>query len=216
MQTPRRTYATELSDDELLLLDFLFDKSLSFHHLRRDDYSLHMNCQYSHGLTDQELKGTLESLVDRGLVRSRIGKVWQEISGTHNDSCIYSMSETGGRQWELERLADWDRFVVSSRPALPANIRGMIRIVCRSEQVGRLCLGAMFASGLVSPIDRICVRTVWNARLLPWKTFDRVVTVRCKTSNGIFSQQDPVHWDVYNASRCWWRDVSELDSLTVG
>lgn len=216
MQTPRRTYATELSDDELLLLDFLFDISLSSHRLRRADYSLHMNCQYSHGLTDQELKPTVQSLVDRGLVRSRIRKVWQKTSGRHNDSCIYSMSETGGRQWELERLADWDRFVVSSRPGLPTNIRGMIRIVCRSEQVGRLCLGAMFASGLVSPIDRIRVRTAWNARLLPWKTFERVVTVRCKTSDGTFIQHAPVHWDVYKISRCWWQDISKLDSLTVG
>jgi hypothetical protein len=55
MQNPNRTNVTELTSDELLLFDFLFDKTLAFHHLRMVDYSFHMNCPYSHGLDDQAL-----------------------------------------------------------------------------------------------------------------------------------------------------------------
>ena len=71
---PKRTNATNLSDDELLLFDFFFDKSLSFHHLRIEDYSFHMNCLYSHGLSDADLELTLASLVCRGLVNCKVGK----------------------------------------------------------------------------------------------------------------------------------------------
>jgi hypothetical protein len=213
MKTPKRTCSTGLTGDELLLFDFLFDKSLSFQHLRMENYSLHMNCQYSHGLSDDELKITLNSLIDRGLLRSRIGKVLRKGARAYEDGNLYTITEAGGRLWELERLADWDRFVVSTERALSASLRGVIRIVCRSELVGRLCLGAMFASGSVSPIGPIRARTVWDAKLLPWKVFERVVSVRCQIDARTHGQPMTVHWDVYHASRCWWRDVSELDSL---
>ena len=60
---PKRTHATSLSDSQLLLFDFLFDTSLSFHHMRAEAYSLYMNCSYSHGLDDAELESTLNKLI---------------------------------------------------------------------------------------------------------------------------------------------------------
>jgi len=58
MGLPRRTNRTGLSDPELLILDFLFDKGgASFGMLASDEYSyaFHMNCDYDHGLTDDQL-----------------------------------------------------------------------------------------------------------------------------------------------------------------
>jgi hypothetical protein len=214
MQTPpSRTNATDLSDDELLLFDFLFDMRLAFHHLRIEDYSFHMNCLYSHSLDDSDLELTLASLVSRGFLRCHVGKVWRVETRDYVDGKIYSMTESGGHLWELERLPDWDRYLATRQWMLGTSNRGMMRIVCPNEEVGRLCMGAMFAAGLIAPIGRIRVRNIWNARLLPWKTFGKVKSIRCKTSDNIHDAMFPILWDVYNAKRCWWRDIAELDSL---
>lgn len=116
MQTlPRRTNATNLSDDELLLFDFLFDQSLSFHHLRIEDYSFHMNCLYSHSLTDADLELTLASLVARGFLNCRVGKIWRMETRNYVDGKIYTMTDSGGHLWELARRPDWDRYVATCR-----------------------------------------------------------------------------------------------------
>lgn len=212
---PKRTNVTGLSDDELLLFDFLFDKSLAFHHLRMEDYSFHMNCRYSHSLNDADLERALSSLVMRGLLKCRDGKIWRISTSDYVDGKIYSITDSGGRLWELERLPDWDRFVVACQWKLGTDNRGMIRIVCPSEEIGRLCLGGMFAAGLIAPIGRIKVRNIWNAKLLPWKTFGKVTSIRCKTIDNVNDSVFPLLWDVYNVHRCWWQDIAELDSLEI-
>jgi hypothetical protein len=212
---PKRTNATILSDAELLLFDFLFDQSLSCHHLRGENYSFHMNCLYSHGLDDAGLALTLTSLVDRGLLHCKLGEIWRVETRDYAAGSIYTMTENGGVLWEVERCPDWNRFLVTSKWELGNNCRGMMRIVSPSEDIGRLCMGAMFAAGLISPLGRIRVRTIWDANLLPWKTFGRVNSIRCKINDNVNDAMFPSRWDVYNMSRCWWRDIAELDSLAV-
>ncbi len=213
MQPPKRSNATNLSDADLLLFDFLFDTSPSFRHLRIDDYSFHMNCRYSHGLSDPNLERTMASLIERGFVSSRIGKIWRLDLQEFEDGDIYTLTELGGSLWELERLPDCDKFLTTDQWERGTNCRGMMRIVCRSEEIGRRCLGSMFAAGLLSPMGRIRVRHLQSASLLPWKTFENVVSIRCKTNGNVHDGYIPVHWNVYNANRCWWRDIAELDSL---
>lgn len=213
MEIPKRTNATQLSDDELLLFDFLFDKTLSFHHLRIADYSFHMNCSYSHHLNDGELLFTLESLVDRGLLHRKFGQIWDVGANTCSEGFRYTLTENGGKLWELERQPVWDRYVETSHWELGANCRGMMRVVCKDESTALICLGMMFAAGLVSPVGRIRIRDIWNARLLPWKSFGRVKSVRCKTNDSVYDERILKDWDVYNQCRTWWRTVHELDTL---
>ena len=210
---PRRTNATDLSDDELLLFDLLFDKSAHFDQMRTEVYSLHMNCSYSHGLNDADLEMKLASLAARRLISCKVGKIWRVDIREYVEGEIYTMTDSGGHLWELERLPDWDRYITSCQWMLGTGNRGMIRILCPTEETGRLCMGAMFAAGLIAPIGRIRVRNIWDAMLLPWKTFARVTSIRCKTNDNVNDAMFPSHWDVYNARRCWWRDIAELDSL---
>lgn len=213
MELPKRTNATELTDNELLLFDFLFDTSLAFHHMRIDDYSFHMNCRYSHSLDDERLRATLCSLVDRRLLNESIGPIFNVETRHWSHGPRYTLTVLGGSLWDRERKPDWNGFVATAHWELGLNCRGMIRIMCSDEGIGRMCLGSMFGAGLVSPIGRIRVRTIWNARLLPWKTFDRVYSIRCKTNDSIDDAPVPTDWRVYNARRTWWRDIQELDSL---
>lgn len=210
---PRRTNITELSDDELLLFDFLFDKHLCHHHLRAENYPFHMNCGYSHGLGDIDLEKSLTTLVERGLLTCKEAMTLRIEFREFRRDKTYALTEAGGRLWELERCPDWDRFLATSTWELGINCRGMIRVVCSNESIGRLCLGSMFAAGLISPVSRIRVRLLRNVRLLPWKAFPRVNSIRYKINDNTNDVMFPAHWDVYNAGRCWWRDIAELDSL---
>lgn len=213
MLTPNRTNATDLTNDELLLFDFLFDKTLAFHHLRKNDYSFHMNCLYSHGLSDGELKFLLESLVVRGLLHRKTGRIFRFETRDYVKGDLYTMTEAGGELWERERLPDWNRFLCTAHWELGINCRGMMRVVCADATIAKMCMGAMYASGLISPIGRLRLRTIWNARLLPWKTFSRVQSIRCKTNSNIRDLPSATDFDLYNKMRCWWRDIRELDSL---
>lgn len=213
MELPKRTHATDLTDNELLLCDFLFDTSLAFHHMRIGDYSLHMNCRYSHSLDDDQLRETLASLVGRRHLKEGIGPIYNVETRDWSHGPRYTLTESGGDLWDREREPDWNSFVATAHWELGLNSRGMMRIMCIDERIGRMCLGSMFGAGLVSPIGRIRVRAIRNIRLLPWKTFSRVYSIRCKTNDSIDDEPVPADWSVYNARRTWWRDIQELDSL---
>lgn len=213
MPIPNRTNVTDLTSDELLLFDFLFDKTLAFHHLRKDNYSFHMNCRYSHGLSDDELQSVLASLVVRGLLHRTTGPIFRLETQSYIDGDLYSMSEAGGELWERERLPDWNRFLCADHWELGSHCRSMVRVVCADERIARMYLGAMYASGQTSPVGRLRVRTVWNVRLLTWKTFSKVQSIRCKTNQNVHGSPSVTDWDLYNEIRCWWQDVRELDSL---
>ncbi len=72
--------------------DFLFDRTLSFDALRRDDYSFHMNCSYSHELSDEQLQTTLDSLVARGLLHQKTGPFYRIETRTYYNRALYTMT----------------------------------------------------------------------------------------------------------------------------
>ena len=88
---------------------------------------------------------------------------------------------------------------------------GSQMIYCVDESIGRRCAGAMFASGLVSPIGKLSVRRTFNKRLVPWKTFDCLFAIRFATKDSIDDSSNEVDWNTYNSSKCWWRDLVELN-----
>ncbi len=181
--------------------------------MRAEAYSIHMNCSYSHGLDDTALESTLSKLIRQELLTCKVGRIWMAEKRKCVDGKIYTLTDAGGRLWELERCPDWHRYVISSQRLLGNSSRGMIRVACVSEMVGRLCLGAMFASNLITPISRIKVRYIWNTRLQPWKTFERAAILRCQTNDHVNDTKAAVLWDVYQSKRCWWRTIAELDTL---
>lgn len=203
---PKRTGESGLSDDELLLFDMMFDFNASETQLSSSVYAQHMNCGYNHSLDDVALGHTIDSLLDRNLIH---------LIGNSVDSTdiIYSLTESGGKLWEIERQPDWQRFITTSQTMIGSNSTGSIVALCVDEQIGRQCLGAMFASGLITPTGSIRGRELSNKRLVPWKSFPSVIALRCRTSDNVNHLPKPVEWNVYNASRCWWRSIDELLSL---
>ena len=71
--TLRRSRATSLTDDEVLLFDFLSESPVHARHLHRDAYAFHMNVGWTHDLDDDALARTLRELVERGLLEIEAG-----------------------------------------------------------------------------------------------------------------------------------------------
>jgi hypothetical protein len=203
---PTRTGDSDLSDDELLVFDMLFDCNASADQLSASVYGIHMNCEYNHSLDDGELSETIASLLSRNLIRP-VGK------SANSPAIVYSLNESGGKLWELERRPAWNHYVTTSQKELGTFSAGSIVALCVDESVGRKCLGAMFASGLIKPTGSIRSRSLYDKRIVPWKSFPLVMALRCRTSDNVHHGPKPIEWDAYHSSRCWWRSIDELLTL---
>lgn len=184
----------------------LFDCNASEPQMSSSVYAEHMNCEYNHSLDDVSLRQTIDSLIDRNLLHM----IGNSVNATDT---AYSLTESGGEMWELERQPDWTRYVTTSQNIIGHNPTGSLRVLCNDEQIGRQCIGAMFASGLITPASSIRSRVLCNKRLVPWKSFPVIHALRCRTSDNVDQWPKPVEWDAYNSSRCWWRSIDELLSL---
>ncbi len=92
-EPPLRSRATDLTDDELLLCDLVFDCAAHSRSFEQEIYSFHLNCPYSHALGPDALVDRLNDLVRLGIMRklgSRYG----------NTGPRYTLSEYGGHLWK--------------------------------------------------------------------------------------------------------------------
>lgn len=197
---PKRTATTGLSDDVLLLLDFLFDKWSSIQSLQRDVFPFHHNCSYSHSLDDDELQECIKRLMREGILQARV-------AGGSRSCDVWTLTELGGHLWEKERLPDWTRFLGDSlwqddernwtlevrAPSLTL-AQDFVRTATRCNLWG----------------DQL--RTPWRQDLIDdhawiaWRTFPRVhvLTVQVQPHCG------SADWRLYNEERTWWRTMAEL------
>lgn len=69
------------------------------------------------------------------------------------------------------------------------------------ENIGRLYLAGLFASGLIVPTYRIKSRTIYKHWLTPWK---RVATAKLIRVPILGQDTNRItNWDVYESSRIW-------------
>lgn len=186
----------------------LFDCNAGIAQMSASVYAEHMNCEYNHSLDDAGLSDTIGSLLSRDLIR-RVG------NSSNSTDPIYSLTESGGNFWELERRPDWNHYVTTSQKELGTFSTGSIVALCVNESVGRKCLGAMFASGLIAPTGSIRSRSLYDKRVVPWKSFPSIYALRCRTADDVHHGPKPIEWNAYHSSRCWWRSIDELLSLRI-
>src|SRR5215216_8014232 len=67
----RRTNKTSLSNEELLILDVLFDASDTFESLLKENYASWHNLPYTHTLETSLLRELIDKLISNGLITSR-------------------------------------------------------------------------------------------------------------------------------------------------
>ncbi|NOY41488.1 MAG: hypothetical protein GXP26_06595 [Planctomycetes bacterium] len=225
---PRRTGATELTDDELLLFDFFFDKPAAAHLVRRGQYPIHMNVRYSHGLDDQQLQKTLSDLCQRQLITRESDPEY------FDGDWMYGLSPAGGALWEIERRPIWARYCeVNSKPLRPNDWNGyqLLTVLSPSLKTAQAFLEAALATGDTvakeSP-PKSRYQLIRNPRLCAyWKEFSEVHAILLKVLPDYISMDrregeefDVEQWrccvaarERLEACRTWWRGIDELDSL---
>lgn len=203
-EPPNRTGITNLTDDELILFDLLFDGYHSDSALSAGVYSDYLNVAYTHAYSDAELPDVLDCLEARQWIWKKV------IDFKGNTRTLFTLSDMGRELWELERNPDWRSYVVTSQRELGPRALGSQMIFCMDETIGRRCGGALFASGLVTPLSGMLVRKLGSRRLIPSKSFDGVFAIRFRTKDRLQTIPRNVDWKVYSDSRCWWRGIKEM------
>ncbi|MCA9166038.1 MAG: hypothetical protein KDB23_00145 [Planctomycetales bacterium] len=193
-QSPRRTFETTLTDDELLLFDVMFDGNSSFRSLRRETFETRW-MWHPHNLTDAQLQETLASLVESGLLSIE----------RHDGREYFQLTPDGGNKWEAERLPDWHRYATERYGETPSG-RSVVTIVATSPEIRndfwRIgCDVEMFAY----TNGRIKRSTITNHVLIPWKTFPSL-HVLVAVLDDWWASTD---WLALETRRTWWRVVRE-------
>ena len=113
-ELPKRSYATSLTDDELLLLDAIaLHYGIASRQMDCEDYSVCMNTRYTHRLENKDLSKTLQSMQIRQYIAAL--EVDYEDADTRwgiaKLGFRWGIREIGLRLWEVERGALWDRYI---------------------------------------------------------------------------------------------------------
>lgn len=211
-QLPYRTLTTWLSDDDLLLLDAMFDCGVRFGHLRRDNYQLQWNLPYTHNYDDHQLQGRLDYLCQRQILQ-------QQRAEGHT---YFRFTVQGGDLWSQERCPDWQRYC-SDRYKETLRNRTMISVVSVSASTrdDYLHLWPTHSSQISydHPIRRRKF-TVRNGTLISWlpatllhvgvATFVEVRQWKSGEEALTASKQEREAWQEMERQRTWWREISEL------
>lgn len=197
-KTPLRTNATQLTDDELILFDILFDGAATLRLLRRESFRQQWNCD-PHNLTDVQLGVTLQQLVTGGLLTTEV----------HRGNTYFQLTPKGGTLWESERLPTWNRYAIDSygegRSGRPNVTIAATTSNARDEfwTIGR-------DSGFfVHSTGRIRRSTIKNHELIPWKTFPRLYVLVAILD----AWSGPLDWEDLESRRTWWRNVHENEKF---
>jgi hypothetical protein len=197
---PARTKRTSLTDDELLLFDFMFDVFVPFHVLSREAYRIHMNVGYTHRLEDDELRRTLHGLQRRKLVRRKRGR---------GDWC-YGLTAHGGKMWTLERRPVWSKYVSAWVSSDDSGTEFWLEISSPSTKTAEAFLATATETRLYFPFGAVHQQHRGRSRLLYWKTFPRITLLKVRTNEVDLPKTD---WKRYAKERIWWRFVGEIQAL---
>jgi predicted transcriptional regulator len=203
-RTPRRSGKTPLSDDELIILDALFDGARPLGTLYREKFSEIHNLPYRHDLSRNEVTETVRKLELQGILHSEEG----QSRGTY-----FSLTEEGGRLWEREREPDWTCFVAVDGQLDSNGNRTTMIARSQSLVVAQAYLETLEACGHTPVIlESRTAKMVEIARVLPWKSLEQVHEVHALI--GRAAEEEPkIDWKLYQDRRIWWTTVSELQDF---
>jgi hypothetical protein len=209
---PQRTGRTSLTDDELLLFDFFFDKVARLESLRREAYPLHMNVRYTHALDRLALQKTVAKFVAAGwLTAQRPRRLSDRRGGLA--SFYYRLTPAGGKLWERERTPPWKQYCVE------ADLTTKRVVAAPRLSTARAFLRLWQTCGLdLDTITRVKVLRRTNRRLLPWKIFPTSYELHAYYGKGDLEPRSIQEttgsglggWECFERNRTWWCSVAEL------
>lgn len=200
---PYRTGKTWLTDDQLILLDVLFDKSTSLRLLRRESFMEQWNLEYTHALDDAALECNIRWLCEHGILEP-------EHDGGRTR---LQMTRDGGELWSQERCPVWERYCIE-RYTTTARGRTLMSVMAVSAKVRDdfLDMWPQYPA-------RRRTAVITDRPLIEWHPFARiyvgVATYKeprqwAPAEYTIWAEQHRQHWAMLERERSWWRCVPEL------
>jgi hypothetical protein len=189
----RRQYTSSLTDDDVILLDPMFDSPHRPRAFYRSNYRDLFNTSYCHRLSDGDVDAALRKLCEAGLVR-------------HFDA-RYGLTPAGGLLWEAERNPPWSMFCYESEGGKGGDAIRDVEVVavsrdvgeqflCRAQMYGRYADVSMSSVGW-SPMERSPI--YWKQDLAAWYTR--------------FPSKASDRWDHdgFFSARGWWSSITDLN-----
>lgn len=202
-----RTYSTELTEDELLILDVMFECSVTYPMLRTCNFVPQFNAQ-PHSLDDETLKAKLNELKRRGITRGEDHK----FRGHH----YLSITPKGGELWAAERQPRWDRYCTETYSETRVG-RTIMCVTCTMSWVRD-----DFVRLQPEYPARTRSSTIDDVGLIHWRDFGTLYV-------GLASYVKPREWTPeefdewlpkhlahiqrVEKERSWWRTVNELQKF---
>jgi hypothetical protein len=201
----KRTFCTSLSNDELILFDALFDVWDTPESLLSENFATAFNLPYTHDLDTAGVRTTIEGLIERGLIQTRVERT------PAKDITWLALTAAGGELWTLEREPAWDRFCDdASWPTGAHDGPWMMCVRSPSLETARAFLETAIRCGLYDITPQHMTEATTGEALIPWHSFPVVYELRAPLAT---PQSVDVDWARYQRERRWWRTVSELESL---
>ena len=189
----RRHHTSSLTDDEVILLDPMFDSPHRPRALYRANYQDLFNTPYCHRLNDSDVDAALVKLCEAGLV-------------SYSDE-RYGFTAAGGLLWEGERRPPWSMFCSESEGCENDDDVWDVELVAVSRDLGQQFLrtaqmygryaDVSMASLSWSPVERSPI--YWKHDLAAWHTR--------------FSSRVGDRWDHdgFFSVRGWWSSIGNLN-----
>ena len=203
-----RTNATDLTDDELSLLDVMFDGGVAISMLRQCNIGPQFNVR-PHSLDDESLKQSLKRFQQQGIV--------EPLEFRHRNRRYIGLTSDGVSLWESERCPKWERYCTER---VCAELRGKTIISVRA--VSPDVRDEYLRIAVENPI-RLKKTTINDNGLIKWKLFDRlhVGLASCHEPNDVavdnydmWIQERRNYILMVERERTWWRTVRELQKFT--
>jgi hypothetical protein len=198
----KRSHKTNLIDEELLILDVLFDASDIFESFVKENYASWHNLPYSH---DQET-GPLRELIEK-LISDSIIKIH---TSADDSKVFYALTETGGKLWEAERVPDWGRYCTDSS-TVDEKENWILSVESPSIITARAfvdCANDCFLYRFNQADNRTTTLSEGKISTVDWRAFSTVCSVSVPSYP--LSNPHPVDWNEYERKRTWWRNLTEL------
>ncbi|MBI5928626.1 MAG: hypothetical protein HY862_04915 [Chloroflexi bacterium] len=208
---PSRTYATNLSDDELILLDALYAGSIEFAGLLAENFREATELDYVHHFSYEELVQVVDGMVGRGVM-----DLLRMADDDEDEDIRVGLTGAGGGLWEQEREPDWQRYCVyfmGTEMDLDGNEVWFAEVQSPTFDTAAEFLEVAIESGLFPEVDleQMEIQEYVGENLVGWRSFEVVLVLRVPC--GAVEEDTPVDWDLYEEKRTWWTDLMEWGGL---
>lgn len=196
---------TDVTDDELLLMDFLAVLGPApLGMLRRDDYVMHMNLETTHDISDSGLSLVLDQMKTKGWVTLE--------SEDEPGKDRYALTPKGGLLWETERRPIWTRYSTALLGETAG--RNYCRVTAYDRQTGEQFIRTADALGYsfhLLPDHQTRWEQISEPGIRYWDCLDRAWMCDfdiVRTDDSVWED-----WGELERRRTWWDQLNELQKF---